>query len=182
MDWRQIDLLICEGRSVYDELKTICVWNKGSGAMGGLYRNAHEFIAVFKSGKARHVNNVMLGAYGRNRTNVWSYPGMAGFGKGRAEKLAMHPTVKNLAMVADAILDCTNPGDLVLDPFGGSGTTALAAQRSRRRAALIELDPEYCNRTLRRFCDATGIEPVNAWTGEKVCRKPMSEGGEKTDA
>ena len=174
MDCRQIEQLLRVGGASYDELKTICVWNKGQGGMGGLYRSAHELIAVFKHGTVPHINNFMLGVYGRNRTNVWSYPGLSSFGRGRAEKLALHPTVKNLAMVADAILDCTNPGDLVLDPFGGSGTTALAAQRTGRRAALIELDPGYCDRGLRRFCDATGIEPVNAWTGEKVLRKPRA--------
>ena len=149
--------------------------NSNMCAMGGLYRSAHEFIAIFKSGTASHVNNVQLGAHGRNRTNVWSYPGLSSFGRGRRQALAWHPTVKNLAMVGDAILDATNPGGLVLDPFGGSGTTAIAAQRTRRRAALIELDPEYCDRILRRFCDATGIEPVNAWTGERVCRKPRKD-------
>jgi DNA modification methylase len=180
MDWRQIEVLLEVGRSVYDELKTICVWNKiGGGGMGGLYRSAHELIAVFKHGKAAHCNNIRLGAHGRNRSNVWSYPGLSIFGRGRAEKLSWHPTVKPLDLVADALLDCSNPGDLVLDPFAGSGTCALAAQRCHRRSALIEFDPRYCDRILRRFCDATGIEPVNAWTGDVVRRlgKPERSAG-----
>lgn len=174
MDWRQIDLLIEAGRSVYSELKNICVWDKGSGSMGGIYRSRHELVAVFKSGAGPVTDNVRLGAHGRNRTNVWNYPGMSGFGRDRAEKLAWHPTVKNLEMVADAMLDCSDPGSLILDPFAGSGTCALAAERCGRTAALIELDPTYCDVILRRFCDATGIEPVNAWTGEVVSRKPIA--------
>lgn len=172
MDWRQIDVLLEAGRDPYSELKTICVWDKGVGAMGSLYRSRYELITVFKAGSAPHTNNVQLGVHGRNRTNVWSYPGMNSFGRGRAEKLSWHPTVKNTQMVADAILDCSDPGSLILDPFAGSGTLALAAQRTRRRAAMIELDPHYCDVILRRFCDATGIEPFNAWTGEVVARKP----------
>ena len=176
MDWRQVRQLIEAGEAVYDELKGLVVWDKGSGGMGSLYRGQHELIGVFKAGKGSHVNNVKLGAHGRNRSNVWRYAGMSSFGKGRAEKLAWHPTVKPVALVGDAILDCSNPGDLVLDPFAGSGTTAIAAERTRRRAALIELDPQFCDVILRRFCDATGIEPANAWTGEIVARKPLSEG------
>ena len=175
MDWRQIELLLEVGRSIYTELKNLCVWDKGKGGMGGFYRSRHELVAVFKSGTAAHTNNVKLGVNGRNRSNVWAYPGMTSFGSGRSELLALHPTVKNLQMIADAILDCSDPGSLILDPFGGSGTCALAAERCNRTAALIELDPKYCDVILRRFCDATGIEPVNAWTGETVERKPRKE-------
>lgn len=173
MDWRQIQLLLEVGDQVYDELKAICVWDKQTGGMGSLYRNQHEFIGVFKAGTASHTNNINLGVHGRNRTNIWSYPGMSGFARGRDELLRLHPTVKNLDLVADAIMDCSDIGSLVLDPFAGSGTTAIAAERTRRRAALIELDPKYCDVILRRFCDATGIEPVNAWTGNLVRCKPM---------
>lgn len=175
MDWRQIDLLLEVGRSVYSELKNLCVRDKGQGAMGSLYRSRHELVAVFKTGTQPHTNNVMLGAHGRNRTNIWSYPGMGSFGRGRAEQLAWHPTVKNLQMIADAMLDCSDPGSLILDPFAGSGTCALAAERCNRTAAMIELDPAFCDVILRRFCDATGIEPVNAWTGQIVRRKPRKE-------
>lgn len=176
MDWRQIDRLITVGRSIFGDPTALCVWTKGAGGMGGIYRSQHELCVVFKNGDAAHRNNVKLGVNGRNRCNVWSYPGLSSFARGRGKLLAMHPTVKNLDMIADAILDCTNIGALVLDPFAGSGTTAIAAERARRRAALIELDPHYCDVILRRFCDATGIEPVNAWSGEVVKRKPKTGG------
>lgn len=172
MDWRQIDLLVSIGREQFDELKSICVWDKGTGAMGSLYRSRHELIAVFKSGSAPHINNVELGRHGRNRSNVWAYPGLSTFGRGRDKALGLHPTVKNLEMVADAILDCSRPGDLILDPFGGSGTTALAAHRTKRRAALIELDPHYCDIILQRFQEATGIEPERVSKGRS---SPVSE-------
>jgi hypothetical protein len=172
MDWRQVDRLMAVGRAIFGDPTALCVWNKGAGGMGSLYRSQYELCVIFKNGDAAHRNHVKLGAHGRNRTNVWNYPGLSSFGRGRGKLLAMHPTVKNLDMIADAILDCSDIGGLVLDPFAGSGTTAIAAERARRRAALIELDPHYCDVILRRFCDATGIEPVNAWTGEIVKRKP----------
>jgi 16S rRNA G966 N2-methylase RsmD len=174
MDWRGLQTLLEAGRA-YSELKNICCWVKSAGGMGSLYRSQHELIAVFKHGKARHINNVELGKHGRSRSNVWQLPGMNSFQKGRDEALAMHPTVKPVALIADAMLDCSNRGDLILDAFGGSGTTAIAAERSGRRAAIMELDPHYADVTLRRFCDATGIEPVNAATG-KVVRRLESKG------
>jgi 16S rRNA G966 N2-methylase RsmD len=169
MDWRGLKELLAAA-AVYAELKNVCCWVKAQGGMGSLYRSQHELIAVFKSGTARHINNVALGRHGRNRTNVWSMPGMNSFQRNRAEKLAMHPTVKPVALVADAILDCSNRGGLILDVFGGSGTTIIAAERTGRRAAVMELNPHFADVTLRRFCDVTGIEPVNAWTGERVRR------------
>lgn len=173
IDWRQVDRLMAVGRDLFGDPTALCVWNKGSGGLGGLYRSQHELCVVFKNGNEAYRNNVKLGVHGRNRTNVWDYPGLGSFGRGRGELLAMHPTVKNLDMIADAILDCSDIGGLVLDPFGGSGTTLIAAERTRRRAAIIELDPRYCDVILRRFCDATGIEPVNAWTGEIVGRRAV---------
>lgn len=173
MDYRQIDQLITVGRKLFGDLKSLCVWDKGTGGMGAPWRNQHELVAVFKHGKAPSIDNVKLGALGRNRTTIWRYPGMSSFGRGRMEGLAMHPTVKNLDMVSDAIMDTTNIGGLVLDPFAGSGTVCLAAHYTRRRAAMMELDPKYCDVILRRFVDATGIEPINAWTGKVVKRKPL---------
>ena len=129
MDWRHIALLIQAGKSVYSELKNICVWVKPSGGMGSLYRSRHELVAVFKVGEAKHHNNVQLGSYGRYRTNVWEYAGMNGFQADRDEKLAMHPTVKPVGMIGDAILDCSARGDVILDPFAGSGSTVLATER-----------------------------------------------------
>jgi DNA modification methylase len=175
MDWRGLKALL-EAGEAYSELKNICCWVKAQGGMGSLYRSQHELVAVFKSGTAPHINNVQLGKHGRSRTNVWSMPGMNSFQKGRAEKLAMHPTVKPVALVADAILDCSSRGGLVLDVFGGSGTTLIAAERTGRVAAVMELDPHYADVTLRRFCDVTGIEPVNATTGQVVQRR-ASRGG-----
>ncbi|WP_379554182.1 site-specific DNA-methyltransferase [Qipengyuania sp. DGS5-3] len=174
MDWRGLQTLLAAGE-IYTELKNICCWVKSAGGMGSLYRSQHELVAVFKSGKGRHVNNVELGKHGRTRTNVWQLPGMNSFQKGRGRALAMHPTVKPVALVADAILDCSNRGDLVLDVFGGSGTTLIAAERTGRRAALMELDPQYADVSLRRFCDVTGIEPVNAATGQ-IVRRRASQG------
>lgn len=171
MDWRHLPELLAAGQDSYSTMLNLCVWTKSQGGMGSLYRSQHELVAVFKSGGGSHISNVELGKHGRNRTNVWSYPGMNSFQKRRREKLAMHPTVKPVALVADAMLDCSRRGGLILDAFGGSGTTAIGAERTGRRAALIELDPGYVDVTLRRFCDVTGIEPVNAWTGKKVERR-----------
>ena len=170
MDWRGLQALLAAGK-VYSELKNICCWIKAQGGMGSLYRSQHELIAVFKAGSAPHVNNVALGKHGRNRSNVWQMPGLNSFQKGRAAKLAMHPTVKPVALVAKAMLDCSTRGGLVLDAFAGSGTTLIAAERTGRRAASIELDPHYADIILRRFCDVTGIEPVNPATGQTVRRQ-----------
>lgn len=170
MDWRGLRALLAAG-DAYSELKNLCCWVKSQGGMGSLYRSQHELVAVFKSGTAPHINNVNLGKHGRNRSNVWSMPGMNSFQKGRAEKLAMHPTVKPVALVADAILDCSKRGALVLDCFAGSGTTFIAAERTGRACAGMELDPSYADVILRRFCDVTGIEPVHAATGAIVRRR-----------
>jgi DNA modification methylase len=175
MDWRHLPELLAAGQDIYSTMLNLCVWTKSQGGMGSLYRSQHELVAVFKFGRGAHVSNVELGKHGRNRTNVWSYPGMNSFQKGRREKLAMHPTVKPVALVADAMLDCSKRGGLILDAFGGSGTTAIAAERTGRTAALIELDPRYVDVALRRFCDVTGIEPVNAWTGSRVERRTAAK-------
>ena len=174
MDWRGLKSLL-EAGEVYTELKNICCWTKSQGGMGSLYRSQHELIAVFKSGTAPHINNVSLGKHGRNRSNVWAMPGMNSFQKGRAEKLAMHPTVKPVALVADAILDCSKRGALVLDTFAGSGTTLIAAERTGRVGAAMELDPRYADVILRRFCNVTGTEPINAATGQIVARRDEEE-------
>lgn len=174
MDWRGIQRLLAAG-DIYTELKNICCWVKAQGGMGSLYRSQHELVAVFKSGTAPHINNVALGKHGRNRSNVWSMPGMNSFQKGRADKLSMHPTVKPVALVADAMLDCSTRGGLVLDVFAGSGTTLIAAERTGRVCAAMELDPHYASVILRRFCDVTGIEPVHASTGQIVRRRVQKE-------
>jgi DNA modification methylase len=168
MDWRHLPELLAAGKAVYHEQKNLCVWVKSNGGMGSLFRSQHELIAVFKKGAAPHINNVDLGRHGRNRTNVWTYPGMNSFGAERDGALAMHPTVKPVALVQDAILDCSNRGGIVLDGFGGSGTTLIAAERTGRRARLLEIDPAYVDVTLRRFRDHIGTEPVHASSGQTL--------------
>ena len=165
MDWRHLrDLLdVCDG--LYGELKNICVWDKGQGGMGSFYRSQHELIAVFKNGTGKHVNNIELGRHGRNRTNVWSYPGVTSIQGGRREDLKLHPTVKPVALIADAILDGSHRGDLVLDPFAGSGTIILAAENTGRRARAIEIEPRYVDVTIRRWQDQTGQDAIHAATG-----------------
>ena len=165
MDWRHLFELLTAARAVYSELKNICVWNKTNGGMGSFYRSQHEFIAVFKKGLSHHINNVELGRHGRNRTNVWSYPGMNSFGAEREEALRMHPTVKPVRLIEDAMLDCSKRGGLVLDAFIGSGTTMIAAERVGRRAFGLECAPRYVDLTLHRFRKLTGIEPVHVKSG-----------------
>ena len=133
MDWRHVRELLEAAAKPYSELKNLCVWAKTNAGMGSLYRSQHELVFVFKKGTAPHVNNVELGRFGRNRTNVWNYPGVNTFGKDRGAELAMHPTVKPLALVADAILDCSKRGGIILDAFAGSGTTLIAAEKTGRR-------------------------------------------------
>ena len=151
MDWRHIGELLDATGSIFEELKNLCVWNKDNEGLGSLYRSKHELVFVFKSGSAPHINNIELGKHGRNRTNVWDYPGANSFKTDLNEALAIHPTVKPIALVADAIRDCSKPRGLILDPFGGSGTTLLAAERTNRTASLMELDPHYCDVILGRY-------------------------------
>lgn len=161
MDWAHLFELISAGRQAYDGLINICVWAKPNGGMGSLYRSAHEFVAVFKKAGAAHRNNVQLGKFGRNRTNVWSYPGGGGFGRGEeADLTSQHPTPKPVAMIADAILDVTERRDLILDPFCGSGSTLMAAHRLGRLARAIEMDPLYVDLTIRRWSRLTGEAAV----------------------
>ena len=165
MDWRHLYELLSVGRSVYDELKNLCVWNKTNGGMGSLYRSKHELVAVFKAGGNPHINNVELGRHGRYRTNVWDYPGINSFGSDRASALAAHPTVKPVALVEDAILDCSDRDGIVLDGFCGSGTTIIAAERAGRRGYGIEFDPLYVDTALRRYREVTGEDPIHAESG-----------------
>ena len=166
IDWAHLHEMLEAGHAVFDELKNIVCWAKTNGGMGSLYRSQHELIPVWKKGRAPHVNNIQLGAHGRYRTNVWTYAGANTFRRGRMEDLASHPTVKPCALVMDAIKDCSKPGGLVLDPFGGSGTTLIAAEKTRRHAYLIELDPAYVDLTIRRWEKLTGREAVHAETGK----------------
>jgi DNA modification methylase len=153
MDWRHLGELLAVGREVYAELKNLCVWVKSNGGMGSLYRSQHELIFVFKHGCASHRNNVQLGQFGRNRSNVWNYPSIASFGRSGEEGnlLALHPTVKPVALVADAIMDASARDDIVLDPFLGSGgASVIAAERTGRRCCGLELAPLYVDAIVRR--------------------------------
>nr|WP_306265446.1 DNA methyltransferase [Pararhizobium sp. IMCC3301] len=165
MDWRHMAELQTAGLKVYSELKNFVVWAKTNGGMGTFYRSRHELIYVWKVGTAPHTNTFGLGETGRYRTNVWDYPGVNSFGKNQKD-LALHPTVKPVALVADAIRDVSRRGEIVLDGFGGSGTTLIAAERSGRVARLVELDPIYCDVICRRYAALSGQEPVLAVSGE----------------
>ena len=156
MDWRHMRELLDAGEAVFSEMKNLCVWNKTNGGMGSFYRSKHELVFVFKVGDGAHTNSFLLGETGRYRTNVWDYAGISSLGARRAEELAMHPTVKPVALVADAIRDCSRRGEIVLDVFGGSGSTLIAAETCGRVARLLEYDPVYCDTIIRRFEAYTG--------------------------
>jgi DNA modification methylase len=166
MDWRHIGELLDAGAEVFSELKNVCVWNKTNAGMGSFYRSKHEFVFAFKVGTAPHTNTFGLGDTGRYRTNVWDYPGVNTLKPERMNELASHPTVKPVALVADAIRDCSRRGEIILDPFGGSGTTLIAAERTGRTARLIEYDAAYCDTIIRRFEQATGKTANLAETGQ----------------
>ena len=157
MDWRHMREVL-DAATGYSELKNLCVWAKTNAGMGALYRSQHELVFVYKNGTANHINNVELGRFGRNRSNLWTYAGANAFGKDRDAELAMHPTVKPVAMVADAILDCSNRGGIILDAFAGSGTTLIAAEKTGRKGYGIEFDPYYVDTIIKRFKDVFGLE------------------------
>lgn len=182
MDWRHCKEMIAAGETAYSELKNICVWAKTNGGMGSLYRSAHELVFVWKVGKGPHVNNVELGKNGRYRTNVWSYPGANSFSATRDEDLASHPTVKPVAMVVDAILDCSNRGDIVLDAFAGSGTTLLAAHRTGRRGYGVEIDLAYCDLIVRRLSAAVKAEAVLVGDGRTFVSLAAERGAGVSEA
>lgn len=166
MDWRHIAELIAASEAAELSFLNLLVWAKTNAGMGSFYRSAHELVGVFKHGDAPHVNAVELGRHGRNRTNVLSYPGVNTFSKGRSKALQLHPTVKPAALMADLILDSSAEGDVILDPFGGSGTTLIAAERTSRTACLVEIDPRYVDVIVKRFEAATGEIGIHAETGE----------------
>ena len=167
MDWRHAHEMLIAGRAAYTELKNICVWTKDNGGMGSHYRSQHEFVFVWKHGTAAHVNTIELGRHGRYRTNVWAYAGVNTLKRDRMAELAMHPTVKPVVMIMDAIKDATRRGDIVLDCFGGSGSTLIAADRTKRKARLIEYEPRYIDVIIRRWEALTGDAAVLISTGER---------------
>ena len=166
MDWRHMGELLSAGEASFTELKNLVVWNKSNGGMGAFYRSKHELIFVFKQGTGEHTNSFGLGDTGRYRTNVWDYAGISSIGANRSEELAMHPTVKPVALIADAIRDCSRRGEIVLDGFGGSGSTLIAAEKTGRVARLIEYDPLYCDTIVRRWERYTGKCATLEGTGQ----------------
>jgi len=169
MDWRHMKELLAAGAGIYDSLLNLCVWVKDNGGMGSFYRSRHELIFVFRNGKGPHRNNVQLGKFGRNRTNVWEYPGVNTFSKQGEEGnlLALHPTVKPVQMIAEAILDSSARGEIVLDGFLGSGSTLIAAERVGRVCYGIDIDPVYVDVAIRRWQNFTGEVAVHAQTDER---------------
>lgn len=166
MDWRHLEELLAAIRANTLHMMNLCVWNKNNGGMGSLYRSKHELVLIVRKGTAPHTNNVQLGRHGRYRTNVWDYAGVNTFSATRMADLADHPTVKPVALVADAIRDVTKPGEIVLDGFMGSGTTILAAERTKRIGYGIEIEPAYVDVAIRRWEKLTGRQAVFAETGE----------------
>jgi DNA modification methylase len=180
MDWRHVNELMNAGRRVYAEFKNLCVWVKTNAGMGSLYRSQHELVFVFKHGQGRHQNNVLLGRHGRHRTNVWSYPGKSALRAGGedADLVDLHPTVKPVALVKDAILDCSSRGGRVLDSFLGSGSTLIAAERTGRICHGLEIDPAYVDAAIRRWQRHTGRDALLARTGYTFGALQQAQGGD----
>jgi DNA modification methylase len=166
IDWRHLAEILAAGEDIYTELKNVVVWAKTNAGQGSFYRSQHEFIFVFKNGDGPHQNNVELGRHGRNRSNVWTYAGVNTFRAGRLDELTVHPTVKPVALVADAIRDCSRRGEIVFDPFMGSGTTILAAEKVGRRAYGLEIDPLYVDVAVKRWQDFTKRDAILKATGQ----------------
>lgn len=177
MDWRHMGEMLDAGNAVYDSLLNLCVWAKDVGGMGSFYRSRHELVFVFRKGKELHQNNVQLGKFGRNRTNVWEYPGANTLSRHGDEGnlVSMHPTVKPIALVADAILDSSSRGDIVLDSFLGSGSTLLAAERTGRRCFGLEIDPRYVDLIIRRWQQHTGDTAIHIVSGASFAKRSVQE-------
>ncbi len=165
IDWRHLQHLQTAATSVYDDHLNTCVWTKTNPAMGSFYRSQHELIPVFKCGTAPHINNIELGKHGRNRSNVWIYPGASSLGSESRALLEHHPTVKPITLVADILKDASHRRGIVLDPFMGSGTTIIAAERTGRIAYGIEIDPAYVDVAIRRWQDETDSDAKHSATG-----------------
>ena len=166
IDWRHVGELLEAGAEVFDDLKNMCVWVKSNAGQGSFYRSQHELVLVFKHGHAPHLNNFGLGASGRTRSNVWRYAGVNAFRAGRMDELKMHPTVKPVAMISDAMRDCSRRGGIVLDAFAGSGTTIMAAEQIGRRAFCMEIDPHYADVAIRRWQVFTRRDAVLESSGQ----------------
>jgi hypothetical protein len=182
VDWRHLPELLSALEANDLSLLDLCVWNNANGGMGSLYRSKHELVLIAKKGKAPHTNNVKVGKRGQYRTNVWDYAGVNSLGKGQLTDLAAHPTVKPVALVADAIRDVTRPGEIVLDAFIGSGTTILAAEKAKRWAYGIEIEPGYVDVAIQRWSAMTGEEAVLADTGESFAEVAARRAGESASS
>jgi len=176
IDWRHVAELMAAGTAVFDELKNLCVWVKNNAGQGSFYRSEHELVLVFKHGQAPHLNNFGLGGGGRNRSNVWRYAGVNTFRAGRMDELKMHPTVKPVAMIADAMRDCSRRGSVILDAFAGSGTTIIAAEQTGRRAFCMEIDPHYADVAIRRWQKLTKRDAILESTGQTFNELPDAAG------
>jgi DNA modification methylase len=178
MDWRHIEQLVGVGREVYSSpLLNVAVWVKSNAGQGAFYRSQHELIAIFRAGSAPHLNNIQLGRHGRNRSNVWNYAGVNTFRAGRMDELKAHPTAKPIALVADALKDCTRRGDIVLDTFVGSGTTLMAAERVGRTAYALDLDPAYVDSAIRRWQSFARRDAIHAASGrcfDELAEEPVA--------
>lgn len=180
MDWRHIKEIMMAAE-VYDQFKNLCVWRKDNAGMGSFYRSQHELIFMFKHGKEPHINNVELGIHGRYRTNVWNYAGVNTPSAENAEKQAMHPTVKPVELIKDAILDASNRGGVVLDTFLGSGSTLIAAEKAGRICYGVELEPKYVDTAIRRY-ESLGekyiaIHAASGKTYQELLSAKRTEGG-----
>jgi DNA modification methylase len=173
-DWRHITELVTAGKHVYGDFINIAVWVKSNAGLGSFYRSQHEFVGVFRVGRGPHLNNVELGRHGRSRSNVWHYAGMNAFRAGRMDELRAHPTAKPVALVADAIKDCTRRGDVMLDTFAGSGTTVMAAERVGRRARALEIEPRFVDLMIRRWQTFTRRDARHAASG--LCFDEIAQG------
>ena len=173
IDWRHMKEMLAAGHEAYSELKNLCVWAKTNAGMGSFYRSQHELVFVFQNGTSSYRNNVQLGRFGRSRSNVWHYSGVNSFARATNEGdlLALHPTVKPVALIADAIMDCSARGDLVLDSFLGSGTTVIAAERTGRICYGMELDPCYVDTIIRRWQRFTGLEAIHQKTEQTFVQR-----------
>ena len=166
MDWRHVEELVSAGRSIYGAMLNLIAWVKTNAGQGSFYRSQHELIGVFRVGSLPHLNTVELGRHGRNRSNVWHYAGANTFRAGRMDDLHAHPTVKPIALIVDAIKDCTVRHQIILDSFSGSGSTLLAAERTGRRGYGLEIDPGYVDVAVRRWQMLTGKDAVHGLSGQ----------------
>ena len=165
MDWRHLAEILAAGSENYSELKNLCVWAKDRAGMGTFYRSQHELVLVYKNGKATHRNNFRLGQHGRTRSNLWQFPAVRNLGAEehgkKDEALLLHPTIKPVRLIEEALLDCSKRNEIVLDPFLGSGSTLIACEKTKRRCVGIELSPRYVDVALHRWKALTGEEPVH---------------------